>query len=43
MHEEGIIHRDLKPDNLMFARINDKDSLYIVDFGLATFANEEKY
>jgi calcium/calmodulin-dependent protein kinase I len=43
MHREGVIHRDLKPDNLMFARVNDKDSLSIVDFGLATLENEEKY
>lgn len=43
MHDENIIHRDLKPDNLMFSRINDKNSLCIVDFGLATFEKEEKY
>ncbi|CAD8176928.1 unnamed protein product [Paramecium octaurelia] len=43
LHENKIIHRDLKPDNLMFAKKNDYSSLVLVDFGLATLENLEKY
>jgi len=42
MHSAGIIHRDLKPDNLMFAKVGDRNSLQFVDFGLATFINLDK-
>ena len=31
MHEVGIVHRDLKPENILI----DKDSIKIIDFGLA--------
>ncbi len=37
-----IIHRDLKPENIMFRKDNTCD-LAICDFGLATYADEEKY
>ena len=37
-----IIHRDLKPENIMFRKENAWD-LAICDFGLATYADEEKY
>lgn len=35
-HKEGIIHRDIKPDNFMFEFKKEKQSLVLVDFGLAT-------
>ncbi len=35
------MHRDLKPENIMF--IDSYDSLKIVDFGLATPTNIQKY
>lgn len=37
-----IIHRDLKPENIMFRREKGWD-LAICDFGLATYAEEDKY
>ena len=42
MDAHRIMHRDLKPENLMF---KSKDSLevVIVDFGLATWADEAEY
>ena len=40
--EKRIIHRDLKPENIMFKKQNSLD-LGICDFGLATYADEEKY
>jgi serine/threonine protein kinase len=37
-----IIHRDLKPENIMFRKQSGWD-LALCDFGLATYADEEKY
>jgi calcium-dependent protein kinase len=42
MHKRRIMHRDLKPENIMI-RSSDSLSPVIVDFGLATHADEEKY
>lgn len=40
------MHRDLKPENLVFKKINQpiaKNSLKLIDFGLAEFARKEKF
>ncbi|CAD8055197.1 unnamed protein product [Paramecium sonneborni] len=37
-----IIHRDIKLDNIMFTELNNIKSLKIIDFGCATFINDQK-
>ncbi len=34
-HELGIVHRDLKPDNIMVITARGKDTVKVVDFGIA--------
>ncbi len=34
-HEFGIVHRDLKPDNIMVVTARGKDTVKVVDFGIA--------
>jgi eukaryotic-like serine/threonine-protein kinase len=34
-HSQGVLHRDIKPDNVMLSVTNGKDSIKIVDFGIA--------
>lgn len=40
---KGIMHRDIKPENLLFGKSNNQKILKIVDFGLATYADEAPY
>ncbi len=34
-HERGVLHRDVKPANAMLVEEGDRDTLYLMDFGLA--------
>ena len=43
MHSKNIMHRDIKPENIMLQKKGDLNSLKIVDFGLATYCDVEKY
>jgi serine/threonine-protein kinase len=38
-HEAGVMHRDVKPENILITR---DDFAYLVDFGLATAATDER-
>lgn len=42
MHGNRILHRDLKPENIMLRSVGSMSPV-IVDFGLATHADIEKY
>jgi len=42
-HKLGIMHRDLKPENLMLIDKKKIFSVKIIDFGLATFIDVDKY
>jgi hypothetical protein len=37
-HDLGIVHRDLKPDNIMVTTARGKDTVKVVDFGIAKAA-----
>lgn len=38
-HEDGLVHRDVKPENILVTR---DDFVYLVDFGIANAATDEK-
>ena len=35
IHNKNIIHRDVKPDNFVIGNNDDKNNIYMIDFGLA--------
>merc|ERR1711881_535321 len=36
LHSQGYVHKDLKGANLLFDRSNDKNRVYLVDYGLCS-------
>ena len=35
IHNKNFIHRDIKPDNFVIGKNEDKNTIYMIDFGLA--------
>ena len=35
IHNKNIIHRDIKPDNFVIGKNEDKNTIFMIDFGLA--------
>jgi serine/threonine protein kinase len=42
-HEKGMVHRDIKPSNLMLLREGKKQTVKILDFGLAKAASDSEH
>ena len=35
LHEHKFIHRDIKPENFILGEDDEKDKVYLIDFGLS--------
>jgi len=40
IHDYKLIHRDIKPDNFLFGLNEDKNKIFIIDFGFCKLYNE---
>lgn len=35
VHEQGIVHRDIKPENILLHKVDGKEQVKVLDFGMA--------
>ncbi len=38
-HDKGIVHRDLKPHNIMISKLNSRNHVKVLDFGVGAFTH----
>lgn len=41
-HEQGVIHRDIKPHNIMVQRLDQRDFVKVLDFGLVKAMEQDE-
>lgn len=42
MHSKGFIHRDIKPENFVIGNDENKDIIYLLDYGLSNMYIKNK-
>lgn len=40
-HDKGILHRDLKPANVVWQTDEDRENIFLIDFGIAKYFDED--
>ena len=43
LHEHKFIHRDIKPENFILGEDDEKDKVYLIDFGYCNNNFKDRY